>query len=159
MNNTIATFECTVVQKELLLVGQSITANFPDSFPQAAITIQKQFVARKHELSNTVHQEILYSPYMCNGIFATYFACLEVEDLMSIPEGMIGFKLPYNHYAKISCSTKTIGEGYDKIFTWMNEQGLRQKYYDQSCQIEIYYFEEQTEEERVELLIPIQVND
>lgn len=158
-HETIATFECTVVQKELLLIGQSLTANFPSSFPQAAITIQQQFAARKHELSNAVHQEVMYSPYMCNGIFATYFACLEVEDLITIPEGMIGFKIPYHHYAQITCSTKTIAEGYDKIFSWMNEHGLRQKYYDQSCQIEIYYLEENVDEERVDLLIPLIVNE
>jgi hypothetical protein len=35
----IATFECEVITREYKLVGQSITANFPNSFPDAAIKI------------------------------------------------------------------------------------------------------------------------
>ncbi|WP_432359858.1 GyrI-like domain-containing protein [Sporosarcina sp. UB5] len=152
---TIATFECEIVQKEYQLVGQSITANFPESFPDAAIKVQINFEKRVDEVKYCKNKQVLISPYMCNDIVATYFACVEVDELTEIPEGMIGIKLPMTEYAKISCSNKTIGEGYSKLFTWMGENGYKQKWYDKSFPIEIFYLEEGAEEEVVEILIPI----
>ncbi|WP_246309241.1 hypothetical protein [Paenibacillus alginolyticus] len=93
-NNTMIQFHCETIRREYQLVGQSLTANFPNGFPDAALQIQSQFAERRHEITNAKDQEVLFSPYMCNGIFATYFACLEVDDLILIPHGMIGFKLP-----------------------------------------------------------------
>ncbi|MDQ0899647.1 GyrI-like domain-containing protein [Paenibacillus sp. V4I7] len=154
-NKTMIKYHCETLRREYQLVGQSLTANFPKGFPDAALQIQSQFAERRHEITNAKDQEILFSPYMCNGIFATYFACLEVDDLTVIPEGMIGFKLPAVNFAKINCTTKTIGEAYSRIFEWMKENGYQQKFLDQSCPIEIYYFEENVEEENVEILIPI----
>ncbi|MCP1307319.1 hypothetical protein [Paenibacillus tyrfis] len=78
-------FHCEIVTKEVQLVGQSITANFPQHFPDAALQIQTQFVERRHEITNAKNQEVLFSP----------------------------------------------------------------------CPMEIYYFEENVEEEQVELWIPI----
>ncbi|RWR06538.1 effector binding domain-containing protein [Siminovitchia fortis] len=152
---TIATFECEIVQKELKLVGQSITANFPDSFPDAAIKVQEEFLQRTDEIHNAKHKEILFSPFMCNEIIATYFACLEVDEIDQIPEGMIGFKLPMTKYAKISCSNKTISEGYDAVYAWMQEHGYKEKWFNHSSPVEIYYIDENAEEEPAEILIPI----
>lgn len=148
-------FKCETITREYTLIGQSITANFPIGFPEAAVKVQRDFVARRNEIKNAKDIEVLFSPYMCNGIFATYFACLETSDLSETPEGMIGFILPSVTYAKINCTNKTIGEAYGKIFEWMNENGYKQKFLDSSCPIEIYYFEENVEEEDVEILIPI----
>lgn len=152
----IATFECEVITREYNLVGQSITANFPNSFPDAAIKIHTEFVSKKAEIKGAINYEIIYSPYMCNSIVATYFACLEVSEIRHIPDGMIGFNLPKTEYAKISCSNKTIGEGYSKIFEWINSKGYKQKNSSSSSAIEIYYFEDNVDEEKVEILIPIE---
>ncbi|WP_408009971.1 hypothetical protein ACJROX_06660 [Pseudalkalibacillus sp. A8] len=37
---TKALFECEVMEREFKLVGQSVTANFPDAFPQVAMDIR-----------------------------------------------------------------------------------------------------------------------
>lgn len=155
MEQAMAAFECGMIEKEFQFIGISITANFPESFPDAAIKVQKGFVQRKDEIKNAINKEILYSPYMCNEIIATYFACLEVEEIGHVPEGMIGFKLPLMKYAKVRCTAKTIGEAYSQIFEWMQEQGCKQKWYDYSCPIEIYYFEDHAAVEAVDILIPI----
>ncbi len=154
-NQTIATFACEIIQSEFHLIGQSITANFPQGFPEAAIKVQKDFIARRDEIIQAKNKEILFSPHMCNEIVATYFACLEVDEITDIPEGMIGFSLPKTKYAKISCSNKTIDQGYSKIFTWMGENDYRQKWLNNCCPIEIFYFEDNVDEERVDILIPI----
>ncbi|SHE12826.1 Bacterial transcription activator, effector binding domain [Chlamydia abortus] len=148
-------FKCEITTREYKLIGQSITANFPSGFPDAAVKIQREFAERRHEVANVVDPEVMISPYMCNEIFATYFACLEVREITHIPEGMIGFQLPLMNYAKINCTNKTIGEAYTKIFEWMRANGYKQKFLDNSCPIEIYYFEDNVEEEDVEILIPV----
>lgn len=153
---TVATFACEVVKREFELIGQSITANFPESFPDAAMKVQMDFEKRINEVRNSKNKNVLISPYMCNDVVATYFACVEVETLTEIPEGMIGFTLPMTEYAKISCTNKTISQGYSKIFEWMGENGYKQKWYDKSFPIEIFYLEEGVDEEVVEILIPIQ---
>jgi predicted transcriptional regulator YdeE len=151
----LSKFQCELTTREYLLIGQSITVNFPSGFPDAALKIQLEFVERRNEIKNSKDKEVLISPYMCNGIVATYFACLEVSDLSDIPEGMIGFTLPSQTYAKINCTNKSIGEAYDKIFKWMKENGYVQRFLDKTFPIEIYYFEDDVEEEDVEILIPI----
>ncbi|MGN7388162.1 GyrI-like domain-containing protein [Sporosarcina sp. SAFN-015] len=153
---TVATFVCEVVKREYALIGQSITANFPQSFPNAAMKVQMDFEKRIDEVVNCKNKQVLISPYMCNDIVATYFACVEVEELTEIPEGMIGFTLPLMDYAKISCSNKTIDQGYSKLFAWMGENGYKQKWYDKSFPMEVFYLEEGAEEEVVEILVPIQ---
>ncbi|MGE8203889.1 GyrI-like domain-containing protein [Heyndrickxia sp. NPDC080065] len=155
IHSSIATFECKIVKKDYKLIGQSITANFPQSFPDAAIKIQLEFEKRRDEIVNSCNKEIMFSPYMCNGIVATYFACLEVNEITNIPEGMIGINLPLTTYAMISCSNKTIDQGHPKLFEWMKQNNYKQKWFDHSFPIEIYYFEENVEEEKVEILIPI----
>jgi len=148
-------FKCELITREYTLVGQSITTNFPGGFPDAAIAVQMDFVKRKDEVKNAKNKEVIFSPYLCNGIIATYFACIEVNALSDIPEGMIGITLPSVTYAKINCTNKSIGEAYGKLFGWMNENGYKQKFLDNTCPIEIFYIEDDVEEEDVEILIPI----
>ncbi|WP_253947840.1 hypothetical protein [Paenibacillus ehimensis] len=68
-------FHCEIATKEVQLVGQSITANFPQHFPDAALQIQTQFVERRHEVINAKNQEVLFSPlYVQRDI--CYVLCL-----------------------------------------------------------------------------------
>ena len=66
----------------------------------------------------------------------------------------MGFEVPSTKYAKTTCTNKTIGEGYNKVFQWMGENGYIQKEY-YAFQIEIFYIDELAEELPVEILIPI----
>lgn len=154
MGDKTELFQCEIVEKELNFVGINITALFPSGFPDAAIKVQQEFMERMNEISNAINKNVLLSPFICNEIIATYFAGLEVSDLNSIPEGMMGFTVPPAKYAKVTCTNKTIGEGYDKVLHWMGENGYIQKMY-YAFQIEMYYLDELAEEEQVEILIPI----
>ncbi len=151
---TKALFECEVMEREFNLVGQSVTASFPDSFPQTSIDIHYKFEQRRDEIKNAVNPDVIYAPYMCNEIVATYFGCLEVRGFESIPADMVGFHVPATKYAKITCTNRTIEEGYTKLFEWMRNNRYKQKWFDQSFPIEIFYLEEGVEEETVELLVP-----
>ncbi len=155
IQNSIATFKCEVVQKKLQLVGQSATGNFPQSFPEVAMTVQQDFENRRDEVRNAVNRDVIYSPYLANSLVATYFACLEVKECNDIPKGMMALTTPLTTYAKISCSNKTINKGYEKIFSWMKYNGYRQERLEKAFPIEVFYYEDNVEEEVVELLIPI----
>lgn len=150
-----ATFQCSIVSRKFELVGQSITGNYPQLFPDAAIKVQIEFMERMNEVKNSKNRQVLVSPYMCNDIVATYFACLEVEKVVEVPEGMVGFTIPNMKYAKVSCTNKTIDKGYRKIFKWMTVNGYNQKWYDKSFPIEIFYLGNGADEIMVEILIPI----
>lgn len=83
---TIATFECEVVKKEYQLIGQSVTANFPQSFPDAAIKVQMDFEKRMGEVKNCKNKNVLISPYMCNDIVATYLHVWKLTCLPKFPK-------------------------------------------------------------------------
>lgn len=155
----MASFEIEVVNREYKFVGMYITGNFPESFPEVAVTVQREFWERRKEIKNSKDYETLFSPGMCNGILATYFACIEVTEVDNVPEGMIAFTLPDTEYVKVSCTNKTIGEGYNKLFDWMKQNRYEHKFYG-ACQIEIFYINDEVDEEPVEILIPIsKLND
>ncbi|MFC6333138.1 GyrI-like domain-containing protein [Paenibacillus septentrionalis] len=155
----LASFEIEVVNREYKFVGMYITGNFPESFPEVAVTVQREFWERRKEIKNSKDYETLFSPGMCNGILATYFACIEVTEVDNVPEGMIAFTLPDTEYVKVSCTNKTIGEGYNKLFDWMKQNRYEHKFYG-ACQIEIFYINDEVDEEPVEILIPIsKLND
>lgn len=155
----VASFEIEVVNREYKFVGMYITGNFPESFPEVAVTVQREFWERRKEIKNSKDYETLFSPGMCNGILATYFACIEVTEVDNVPEGMIAFTLPDTEYVKVSCTNKTIGEGYNKLFDWMKQNRYEHKFYG-ACQIEIFYINDEVDEEPVEILIPIsKLND
>jgi predicted transcriptional regulator YdeE len=138
------------------LAGKSTTADFPASFPEAAIRVQQEIEGKRDQITNAVNKNILISPYLCNDIIATYFACLEVTNITSIPEGMMGFRIPLTKYAKVRCTNRSIDKGYSQIFEWIKENKLKQKWFASSFPIEIYYLEEGAEEEAVEILIPLE---
>lgn len=155
IQNSVATFKCEVVQRKLQLVGQCATGNFPQSFPEVAMNVQQDFENRRDEVRNAVNRDVIYSPYLANSLVATYFACLEVKECNYIPKGMMALTIPLTTYAKISCSNKTIDKGYEKIFSWVKDNGYRQESLEKAFPIEVFYFKDNVEDEIVELYIPI----
>jgi predicted transcriptional regulator YdeE len=146
-----------MVEREFLLVGESITANFPESFPDAAMTVQQEFEGKMARIPNAVSRKVLISPYLSNEIMVTYFACLEVFELTEIPNGMSGFKIPKIKYARASCTNRTIDKAYTSLYRWINEKGFEQNRYESSFPIEIFYLSENPEDEKVEIYVPIKV--
>ncbi|REE84407.1 putative transcriptional regulator YdeE [Paenibacillus taihuensis] len=145
---------CTLVTKPALnMVGISYCGPY-SSFPDEAILLQSAFLQRKHEIEGDVKTTVLYSPYFGNEVFATYWACFEVPHLEQVPPGMVQFTIPQRTYAMAACTNKRIGEGYEQLAAWMNEQRLTRR--ENAVSLEIFYIDEHLEEEQVELLIPIE---
>ncbi len=100
-----------------------------------------------------IKSSVLYSPYFGNEVFATYWACFEVPHLENVPKGMVQFTIPERTYAMVTCTNKRIGEGYETLTAWMNEQKLNKR--ENAVSLEIFIIDEHLEEEPVDLLIPI----
>lgn len=150
---------CSIVNKSNLhLVGVPYCGPY-SSFPDEAIRLQTDFLARKHELNHVIQPNVMYCPYFGNEAFATYWACFESEySEVPLPEGMVSITIPAHSYAIVSSSSQRIGEGYELLNTWMNEHGYRKL--DNAVSLEIFYLEgEHWKEEIVDILIPIQVED
>lgn len=146
---------CAVVIKPVIhLVGLSYCGPY-SAIPDEAIRLQSEFLSRKHEILGEVDTNLLHCPYFGNEVFVSYLACWEVAGthLDHVPEGMVQFTIPERTYAMVRCTNKRIGEGYETLLAWMNEQRLVKR--DNAVSLEIYYIDEHLEEEPVDLLIPI----
>ncbi|WP_341282006.1 GyrI-like domain-containing protein [Paenibacillus sp. FSL H8-0537] len=145
---------CSIITKPTLhLVGISYCGPY-STFPDEAIRLQSEFLARKHELNTTSKAPLLYSPYFGNEVFATYWACYEMPPSEEVPVGMVQFTIPTHRYAMVASTNKRIGEAYEQLFAWMNEQELEK--HQSAVALEVFYIQEQhLEEEAVELLIPL----
>ncbi|MFD0714085.1 GyrI-like domain-containing protein [Paenibacillus sp. GCM10027626] len=142
---------CEVVTKPVLnLVGISYCGPY-STFPDEAIRLQSEVLARKHEVDYL--SSAIYSPYFGNEVFATYWACFEVAHIEEPPAGMVQFTIPEGQYAMVRTTNERIGEGYEQLFAWMNERQLIKR--ESAVSLEIFYIDERLEEELVELLIPI----
>ncbi|RXZ80170.1 AraC family transcriptional regulator [Paenibacillaceae bacterium] len=144
---------CMVVNKPALnLVGLHVSGPY-STFPDEAIRLQGEFLARKHELNGNIKSTALICPYFGNEVFATYWVCYEADHLEEIPEGMVQITIPEHKYAMVACTNKRIGEGYEQIFAWMNEMKLEK--HDNAPAIEVFYVDGHLEEVQVEMLIPL----
>lgn len=147
-------FKCDILIKDTtFLAGFSFSGPFPQSFPSEAVKVQRLLGSRKTEFLPTVNTNIVFSPYYVCETLATYFACYEVSEGATIPEGMVTFKLPGHTYARVTCTNKTIRDGYGAIFDWIQKNGHKQL--NGVCSIEIFYIED-AEEEKAEILIPVE---
>lgn len=146
---------CSIVNKSTLhLVGIPYCGPY-SSFPDEAIRLQSDFLARRHELTRAIQPNILYCPYFGNESFATYWTCVEWERSdETLPEGMVAITIPPHRYAVVSSTSQRIGEGYELLNTWIHEQGYQKL--EHAVSMEIFYIEGQHwEEEVVDLYIPI----
>ncbi|URN93070.1 MAG: GyrI-like domain-containing protein [Candidatus Pristimantibacillus lignocellulolyticus] len=147
---------CSIVNKSTLhLVGVPYCGPY-SSFPDEAIRLQTDFLARKHELNHVIQSNVMYCPYFGNETFATYWACFESQYSEDpLPPGMVAITIPMHRYALVSCSSQRIGEGYEMVKAWIQEHGYKRL--DQAVSLEIFYLEGQhLEEEIVDILIPIE---
>lgn len=144
---------CMIISKpSLRLAGISYSGPY-SAFPDETIRLQTEFRARRHELGDNIKSIAVMCPYDGNEVFATYWACHEVEHLEQLPEGMVQFTIPPHRYAMVSCTNKRIGEGYEQLKAWMAAERLEKD--DHALAIEVYFIDEHLEEGPVELLIPL----
>jgi AraC family transcriptional regulator len=92
------------------------------------VALWKQFMPRKKELSNTINSELIaaqvYSNFSDMSLPYTIWACAEVSDLTSVPEGFESLIIPESEYAVFLQKGMNAAATYQKIMTeWLPTSG------------------------------------
>jgi AraC family transcriptional regulator len=88
----------------------------------------ESFVPRQGEISPRADQLVSYGVMdNCDQIGEfDYIACVEVDPLVDIPEGMVSHEIPEGTYAVFKGSLSTIQETFDYIYgEWLPVSGYR----------------------------------
>lgn len=92
------------------------------------IKLWKSFMPKKHELKNTINQELIaIQDYPDFGNLETSYniwACVEVSNLSDVPNDMEGFTIPKGEYIKVLHKGMDAGKTYQRIMTeWLPNSG------------------------------------
>ncbi|MEI7027025.1 GyrI-like domain-containing protein [Paenibacillus sp. y28] len=131
------------------LVGLSVTVAFENVDMGRIDAVRQQFFIRRNEIQGILHPDRYWSPWFsAEGVF-TYFFCMEVADLLEIPEGMIGFTIPAHTYAKLHYDgpRPMNPDPYAVIGEYQREQGLAAL--KRALPLEAYSFAEWQQEGRI----------
>lgn len=149
-------FICEVMRRgSMKLAGLSFSGPLLE-FPDAAVRVEAELYKRKQDFKQLRSPQICYSPHYEKGNLATYWACFEVGESAAIPYGITAFEVPEQKYAKVICDGNSIGEAYQWIFKWIEENGYQRK--SDAYEIECYYKSTDNDavEEKVEIWAPIE---
>ncbi|MCJ8009306.1 GyrI-like domain-containing protein [Lederbergia wuyishanensis] len=111
---------------------------------------RNMFMDRKSEIEDITDTNTYTCVHFSNDVLFTYVYCLEVEELKSIPNGMIGFTVPSHQYAKY----RSNGDNpYDVISSYLkeNDKVLNSK----SVSLEIFQFGEEENKYNADIYVPI----
>lgn len=134
---------------EINLVGLCITSPFKGHSPERVEDMKKEFFKRKDEIRNAVHPERYVSPSFSSEVLFTYLICMEVANLIDVPEGMLGFTLPPKRYAKV----KSKGDPYQDIHDYLKANNKQNN--NRALALEVYHFENPVWPDEAEVFIPI----
>lgn len=92
------------------------------------IKLWKSFMPKKHELKNTINQELIaIQDYPDFGNLETSYniwACVEVSNLSDVLSDMEGFTIPKGEYIKVLHKGMDAGKTYQRIMTeWLPNSG------------------------------------
>lgn len=110
------------------------------------------FMERKDEIHNKVDDSNYVCVHFANEVLFTYVYCMEVTELRSIPEGMIGFEVPSNQYVKVQSNGE---EPYGLIETYLRDKGMQS--HSHSVAFEVFQFGQEESKYQAEILVPVGV--
>jgi len=111
---------------------------------------QQLFMERKDEIQCKVDESTYVCVHFANEVLFTYMYCMEVTELQSIPEGMIGFEVPSNHYVKVHSNGE---EPYGLIDIYLRDKGMESK--SNSVSFEVFQFGKEESKYSADILVPI----
>lgn len=142
--------QVTIVELgEIHLVGLAVTSVFDHHNPERIEQMKQEFYSRKHEISNVVHPVRYLSPGFTSEVLFTYACCMEVEDLTSIPDGMIGFTVPQHAYAVVQSDT----DPYAVIHDYLRGQVMESD--NRALALEVYSFANPSWPAEAQVYVPL----
>jgi predicted transcriptional regulator YdeE len=134
--------------EERCYVGVPVTSSFQNV---VGIGEARQiFMEKKNEIQNIVNKDLYACLHFANDVLFTYVYCMEVSAIDMVPQGMIGFTVPGNRYAKVRTKDK---EPYGFINTYMSDNQMEKDI--SSLAMEIFKFGENEHYNNADILVPI----
>jgi predicted transcriptional regulator YdeE/catechol 2,3-dioxygenase-like lactoylglutathione lyase family enzyme len=135
---------------EKCYVGVPVTSSFQNV---VGIGEARQiFMEKKNEIQNIVNKDLYACLHFANDVLFTYVYCMEVSAIGIVPQGMIGFTVPGNRYAKVR--TKDT-EPYAFINSYLSANRMEKD--SSSLAIEIFKFGENEHYNNADILVPIKL--
>lgn len=131
-------------------IGVPVTAAFQNTDPERIKDANQIFLDRKNEIQGIVNENQYVCPHFANDVLFTYIYCMEVKEIRTIPDGMIGFSLPRQQYAKVRSADE---EPYGLIKTYLASNGLENN--TRSLALEVFQFGEEQHYNNADILVPI----
>ncbi|WP_123040544.1 GyrI-like domain-containing protein [Cohnella candidum] len=143
--------EVEIIQlPELKFVGIPVTSVFANHDQRRIEKAKQDFLNRIEEIKSIANP----SEYVCLGFVSetlfTYLICMEVTELIDVPEGMLGFSIPSHKYGK----TRSDEDPYSVIHNYLKQQGMINN--KRAVAIEKYKFEDPQWPDKVDVFIPIE---
>jgi predicted transcriptional regulator YdeE/catechol 2,3-dioxygenase-like lactoylglutathione lyase family enzyme len=134
--------------EEKCYVGVPVTSSFQNV---VGIGEARQiFMEKKNEIQSIVNKDQYACLHFANNVLFTYVYCMEVSTIDKVPQGMIGFAVPGNRYAKARTKYK---EPYGFINTYLSDNQMEKD--SSSLAIEIFKFGEKEHYNNADILVPI----
>jgi predicted transcriptional regulator YdeE len=114
--------------KELKLIGIRLICEgdqYANEIPKTAVILKQRLIEIKH----LVYPVSLIGAYIADDCSAEedgYWACVEVDEFLEIPEGMAAITVPPQKYAVIKHSgpQQEVVNTYEKLHRWVEENGF-----------------------------------
>ncbi|WP_426450800.1 GyrI-like domain-containing protein [Paenibacillus sp. S-38] len=137
--------------EKLQLIGLHVTVPFElgKDGERSVHRVREEFRRRRHEIHHAVHPARYVCAHYASEVLFTYFYCLEVSSLHTIPGGMTGFTVPPHRYAAI----RSEGDPYLEIENGLLSRGLRKD--TKALALEFYSFERPLWPSEVDVYVPL----
>ncbi|MBW7457442.1 effector binding domain-containing protein [Paenibacillus sepulcri] len=117
-----------VVLPELKLIGIRVAAADAAGYAEQIPPAFERLRARREEIAGRVEPEKLYGAFYVSSETEQeegYWACAEVEDILSVPEGMEAVKVPPQSYAVTDHrgQISQIFQTYEQLHKWIADKG------------------------------------
>jgi predicted transcriptional regulator YdeE len=134
--------------EEKNFVGVAVTSSFQNVTGIGEAS--KFFMERKSRIQSVVNEDEYVCLHFSNDVVFTYIYCIEVLELKSIPDGMIGFNVPSSRYAKVRTKDE---DPYGLINTYLKEKVLESN--PKLFAFEVFRFGEEENKYNADILVPI----
>ncbi|MCM3626045.1 GyrI-like domain-containing protein [Paenibacillus glycanilyticus] len=131
-------------------IGVPVTNAFHKADPKSIREAYQIFLSRKEEITDMVDRDCYVCPHFANDYLFTYIYCMEVFRIGDVPQGMIGFSLPSQRYAKARSADQ---DPYARIKATLEAMNLENN--TRSLALEIFRFGEEQHVNNADVYIPI----
>ena len=139
-----------VTLEEKHFVGVPVTNVFQRVDPESIKEANQRFLFRKSEIQGVLNPDEYVCPHFANDVLFTYIYCMEVTRIDDVPQGLVGFSVPSQRYAKVRSKDK---DPYALIKSVLKEKSLDNN--QRSLALEVFKFGEEQHFNNADIYVPI----